>query len=69
MNLSVQNIPVEKIELSQQFSNLSQERNLQREQFQQQGGNEKSEQFFDREEELEEDFQQTFEEAILQAKV
>jgi len=64
-----QNIPVEKIELSQQFSNLSQERNLQREQFQQQGGNEKSEQFFDREEELEEDFQQTFEEAILQAKV
>lgn len=64
-----QNIPVEKVELSQQFSNLSQERNLQREQFQQQGGNEKTEQAFDREEELEEDFQHTFEEAILQAKV
>ena len=66
---SNQNIPVEKIELSQQFSNLSQERNLQREQFQQQGGNERPEQSFDREEELEEDFQQTFEEAILQVKV
>lgn len=64
-----QNIPVEKIELSQQFTNLSQESHLKREQFQQQHGNENAEQATDNEEFVDEDFQNTFEEAILQAKV
>ena len=64
-----QNIPVEKIELSQQFTNLSQESHLKREQFQQQHGNENAEQATDNEEVVDEDFQNTFEEAILQAKV
>ena len=55
--------------ISQQFANLSQDSNLKREQFQQQRGNENTEQATDNEEVVDEDFQNTFEEAILQVKV
>ena len=61
-----QNIPVGKIELSQQFMDLSQERNLKREQSQQQNSEQHQQQT---EEELLEDFQNAFEEALLQEEV
>lgn len=63
-----QNIPVEKLELSQQFANLSQDRQLNREQGQQQGeqaGNEQSH----HDENVVEEFQIQFEEALLEVEV
>jgi len=64
-----QNIPVEKLELSQQFTNLSQERNLSREQGQQQGSQTNSEQKQDEDENTINQFQARFEEALLEVEV
>ena len=63
-----QNIPVEKLELSQQFANLSQDRNLAREQGQQQGGQAENKQSND-DENVVEEFQTQFEEALLEVEV
>lgn len=63
-----QNIPVEKLELSQQFSNLSQERNLTREQGQQQSGGQSSSDKSQEDEQALEQFQSQFEEALLEEK-
>lgn len=63
-----QNIAVEKIDISQQFQNMSQERNLQREQGQQQQQHQDKQQSLVEDEQLE-DFQNQFEQAILQAEV
>ena len=64
-----QNIPVEKLELSQQFNNLSQERNFSRDQGQQQNGGETGSEKSDSDEQMTEQFQTQFEEALLEAKV
>ena len=64
-----QNIPVEKLELSQQFTNLLQDRHLARDQGQQQDGQTNSEQSQDDNENMTEQFQTQFEEALLEAEV
>ena len=64
-----QNIPVEKLELSQQFANLTHERHLARDQGQQQDGQTNSEQPKDDQENINEQFQTQFEEALLEAEV
>ena len=61
-----QNIPVEKLELSQQFNNLSQERNFSRDQGQQQSAGETDS---ETEEQVTAQFQTQFEEALLEAEV
>ncbi|MEH6942173.1 flagellar hook-length control protein FliK [Bacillus sp. JJ722] len=63
-----QNIQVEKIEVSQSFTNLSQERNLQKEQNQQQNQHKEQQQVVD-EEEVKDDFQNQFKEALIQAEM
>ncbi len=62
-----QNISVDKIEVSQNFTNFSQERNLQREQNQQQQRNEQHQ--LAEEEELKDDFLNQFQEALLEAEM
>ncbi len=62
-----QNLPVEKVEISQTFTNMSQERGLQREQHQQQNSQDHSRQFAE-EEEITDDFQNEFQAALLQAE-
>jgi len=64
-----QNIPVEKLELSQQFTHLSQDRHLARDQGQQQDGQTNSEQSQDDNENMTKQFQTQFEEALLEAEV
>lgn len=62
-----QNISVEKLEISQSFTNLSQERNLQREQENQQRQQQQEQLFVDDEEAEAETFLNQFEEAKIQA--
>ena len=64
-----QNIQVEKLELSQQFDSLSQERNFFRDQGQQQSGRETGSEKSDIDDQMTEQFQTQFEEALLEAEV